>query len=42
VQGLDPDDDGEYYLTGIDWESVDAHLSQMKERSMDFLGNALK
>lgn len=42
VQGLDPDDDGEYYLTGIDWEDVDALLSHLKERSMDFLGNALK
>lgn len=42
VQGLDPDDDGEYYLSGIDWESVDERLSRMKERSMDFLRNALK
>lgn len=42
VQGLDPDDDGEYYLTGIDWESVDAKLSEMKERSIEFLRNALK
>ena len=42
VQGLDPDDDGEYYLSGIDWEAVDARLSSMKERSIDFLRNALK
>ena len=42
VQGLDPDDEGEYYLAGIDWEGVDARLSQMKEISMDFLRNALK
>ena len=42
VQGLDPDDDGEYYLSGIDWDGVDARLSEMKERSIDFLRNALK
>ena len=41
VQGLDPDDDGEYYLAGIDWEGVDSRLSQMRERSMEFLQNAL-
>ena len=42
VQGLDPDDDGEYYLSGIDWDDVDARLSEMKERSIEFLRNALK
>ena len=42
VQGLDPDDDGEYYLSRIDWDEVDVRLSVMKERSMDFLRNALK
>ncbi len=42
VQGLDPDDDGEYYLSGIDWDTVDARLSQMKDMSIDFLRNALK
>lgn len=42
VQGLDPDDDGEYYLSGIGWDDVDARLSEMKERSIEFLRNALK
>ena len=41
VQGLDPDDDGEYYLSGIGWDDVDARLSEMKERSIEFLRNAL-
>jgi hypothetical protein len=42
VQGLDPDDDGEYYLSGIDWDDVDARLSEMKGKSIEFLRNALK
>lgn len=42
VHGIDPDDDGEYYLSGIDWERVDARLEEMKGSSMDFLRNALK
>lgn len=42
VQGLDPDDDGEYYLSGIDWDNVDARLSEMKGKSIEFLRNALK
>lgn len=42
VQGLDPDDDGEYYLSGIDWDNVDARLSEMKGKSIEFLRNALR
>jgi hypothetical protein len=37
VQGIDPDDDGEYYLSGIDWERVDAVLDEYRTRSLDFL-----
>ncbi len=42
VQGLDPDDDGEYYLAGIDWASVDAVLDQMRMTSLEFLKKSLK
>jgi hypothetical protein len=42
VQGLDPDDDGEYYLADIDWDRVDARLEELKTSSLSFLTNALK
>lgn len=42
VQGLDPDDDGEYYLSGIDWNPVDAILVELRKSSMDFLTKSLK
>lgn len=42
VQGLDPDDDGEYYLAGIDWEAVDGVLEGMRNSSLDFLKKSLK
>lgn len=42
VQGIDPDDDGEYYVSGIPWDEVDRKLEEMKGRSMDFLRAALK
>lgn len=42
VHGLDPDDDGEYYLSGIDWESVDCKLDRMRKTSMEFLRKSLK
>lgn len=42
VHGLDPDDDGEYYLSGIDWDSVDCKLDQMRKVSMEFLRKSLK
>lgn len=37
VQGIDPDDDGEYYISGIDWGHVDAVLDEYRNRSFDFL-----
>lgn len=42
VQGLDPDDDGEYYLADIDWDRIDARLEELKASSLSFLTNALK
>ena len=42
VQGIDPEDDGEYYLSAIDWEKVDARLEEMKLYSMEFLKKALR
>ena len=42
VQGIDPEDDGEYYLSGIDWDNVDARLEELKLRSTEFLRKALK
>lgn len=42
VQGLDPEDDGEYYLSGIDWDAVDEKLEHYRGISMDFLKSALK
>ena len=42
VQGIDPEDDGEYYISGIDWERVDAVLDEWKSRSMDFLKKSIR
>ena len=42
VQGIDPDDDGEYYLSGIDWERVDAVLDEYRTRSLDFLNKNIR
>ena len=42
VQGIDPDDDGEYFLSGIDWTLADARLKAMREKSIGFLRAALK
>ncbi len=42
VQGIDPDDDGEYYLSPMDWESIDARLEELRKVSLDFLREALK
>lgn len=42
VQGIDPDDNGEYFLSGIDWTEADARLEAMREKSIGFLRAALK
>lgn len=41
VQGIDPDDDGEYYLSGIDWERIDERLEELRSRSAGYLQSAL-
>ena len=41
VNGMDPDDEPEYYLTGIDWESVDRKVEQLRKSSFDFLHGVL-
>lgn len=42
VQGIDPDDDGEYYISGIDWSRIDTRLEELRKKSLDFLESALK
>lgn len=41
VHGIDPEDDGEYFLSEIDWEAVDIKLKAFKELSERFLIDAL-
>ena len=41
VQGIDPEDDGEYYLSAPDWDAVDAVLAQERMKSEDFLRKSL-
>ena len=42
VQGIDPEDDGEYYVSGIDWARVDSVLEEYRVKSMDFLKRSLR
>ena len=42
VQGIDPEDDGEYWLAEPDWTAVDTVLDEQREKSMSFLQNVLK
>ena len=42
VHGIDPEDDGEFWLAEPDWEAVDAVLAQQREKSLEFLAEALK
>lgn len=42
VQGIDPEDDGEYWLAEPDWEAVDAVLKRQRDSSVGFLASALK
>lgn len=41
VHGIDPEDDGEYFLSDIDWEAVEEKLKAFKEHSEKFLADAL-
>lgn len=42
VHGIDPEDDGVYFLSDIDWEEVDRKIAGMREESIGFLRNALE
>ena len=42
VQGIDPEDDGEYWLEEPDWESVESILKLQRDHSIAFLESVLK
>lgn len=42
VQGIDPEDDGEFFLSDPDWDHVDAILQTRREECFEFLKNNLK
>ena len=42
VQGIDPEDDGEFFLTEPDWAKVDDILAKRREECLEFLKNNLK
>ena len=42
VQGIDPEDDGEFFLTEPDWAKVDDVLAKRREECLEFLKNNLK
>ena len=37
VHGIDPEDDGEFFLSEPDWGQIDAVLAQKREESIEFL-----
>lgn len=42
VHGIDPDDDGEFFLSQPDWNAVDAVLEEQRAAARRFLADALK
>lgn len=42
VHGIDPEDDGSFFLQGPDWSGVDRILEEKRAFSTDFLKNSLK
>ena len=42
VHGIDPEDDGEFFLSEPDWEHVDEVLYKKRHECVEFLENALK
>lgn len=42
VHGIDPEDDGEFFLSQPDWESADAVLTEERIKSGSFLSEALR
>lgn len=41
VHGIDPEDDGEFFLSDIDWDQVDVVLQEKRGMSLDFLERSL-
>lgn len=41
VHGIDPEDDGEFFLSDMDWEHVEAVLQEKKSLSLEFLDISL-
>ena len=41
VHGIDPEDDGEYFLSEPDWGQIDAVLTQKREECIEFLRSNL-
>ncbi len=41
VQGIDPEDDGEFFLSEPDWAEIDRVLDSRKEASLEFLRKSL-
>ena len=42
VHGIDPEDDGEFFLSEPDWDSVEEILNKKRHECEEFLKNALK
>ena len=42
VHGIDPEDDGEFFLSQPDWDAVDAVLAEERIKSGSFLSEALR
>jgi exopolysaccharide biosynthesis predicted pyruvyltransferase EpsI len=42
VQGIDPEDDGEFFLSDPDWAAVDAVLENERMKSVSFLREGLR
>ncbi len=41
VHGIDPEDDGEFFMSEPDWEAVDGILRHEREKSFEFLSETL-
>jgi hypothetical protein len=41
VHGIDPDDDGEFFLSEPDWGQVDAVLNEKRAECLEFLSTNL-
>ena len=42
VHGIDPEDDGEFFMSEPDWKHVDAVLNEKRSECIEFLRNNLK